>query len=482
MLKYAASARGQRHARPSRRADIRRSRHGPRHRGPGGADIGSLLAATPRTRLAATRATLVTPLPRERFGQHFLVDPGVRAGSSQAIDPRPGDRARRDRPGRGRADAAAAREARALTVIELDRDLVRPRAGAERRRSTSSRPTSSRSTSPHSLRRGPLRIVGNLPYNISTPILFHCLDQSTRFATCTSCCRRRSSSAWRATPGGKDYGRLTVMLQWRLPIEPLFALPPAPSVRRRRSIGGCAYDCRDPRRSVRLPTHLLANIVRAAFGQRRSAFNALSAVADVEQIAAAGVDRARAPRRFRPRRSSRSRNRADAPGAESSRSARPRPVTPLAARNETPLHVRARLSEAALPQPSLRKIVVSRKKPYRSRSSVVPASSMTSDSVRQPLRVRVHDHDRSRGTVARGCSRASGRSPTQRQSARGTPRRRGRQQPSVRPATTTNRLGRCARPRSARCVAAMRCVADDGAPFAADIPAFVLSVPTDSAS
>ena len=109
---------------------------------------------------------------------------------------KPGAGAGRDRPRAGRADAAAARTLRRLTVIELDRDLaarLRRNAALEVIEAdvlTVDSPRWRRSAA----RR--LRIVGNLPYNISTPILFHLLRPRRRSRTSTSCCRRKSCSAW----------------------------------------------------------------------------------------------------------------------------------------------------------------------------------------------------------------------------------------------------------------------------------------------
>ena len=146
-----------------------------------------------------------------------------------AIDPRPGDALVEIGPGRGALTRPAARSAAsALTVVELDRDLaarLRRNAGARGRRGRRARRSISR-RSPRAAAGRKLRVVGNLPYNISTPILFHLLEAS----------RRDRRPALHAAEGGgrpdrrlarhKDYGRLTVMLQWRYEIEPLLDVPP----------------------------------------------------------------------------------------------------------------------------------------------------------------------------------------------------------------------------------------------------------------
>ena len=116
----------------------------------------------------------------------------------------------------------------------------------------------------------PLRVVGNLPYNISTPILFHLLRRcGARRATSTSCCRRKWSTAWSPRPAASDYGRLSVMLQWRYDIERVLDVPPEafdppPRVDSARGAHGAA--ARSRRRSTRA---LLGELVQVAFSQRR---------------------------------------------------------------------------------------------------------------------------------------------------------------------------------------------------------------------
>jgi 16S rRNA (adenine1518-N6/adenine1519-N6)-dimethyltransferase len=69
-------------------------------------------------------------------------------------------------------------------------------------------------------------VVGNLPYNISSPLLFHLADLRSLVMTCTSCCRRKWSTAWWPSPAPKDFGRLSVMLQYRFHMERVFDVPP----------------------------------------------------------------------------------------------------------------------------------------------------------------------------------------------------------------------------------------------------------------
>jgi 16S rRNA (adenine1518-N6/adenine1519-N6)-dimethyltransferase len=206
---------------------------------------------------------------RKRFGQHFLVDGSVIDRIVAAIDPRPGQALVEIGPGRGALTAPLLARAGTLTAIELDRDL------AARLRKTPGLAVVESDVLEVDFRALPdaasgrkLRIVGNLPYNISTPILFHLLEASELVEDQHFMLQKEVVARMAAAPGGKDYGRLTVMLQWRYAIEPLFDVPPE------------AFDP-PPRvdsavlRMVPLPAPaaidraLLRELVTVAFSQRR---------------------------------------------------------------------------------------------------------------------------------------------------------------------------------------------------------------------
>lgn len=163
---------------------------------------------------------------RKRFGQHFLVDDGVIAAIVRAIDPRPGEAIVEIGPGLGALTQPLLERCGALTVVELDRDLaarLRKRAGLEVVEADVL--TVDFAALAQRLAR-PLRVVGNLPYNISTPILFHLLGAVDRVADQHFMLQKEVVERMVAGPGGKDYGRLTVMLQWRYEIEPVLDVPP----------------------------------------------------------------------------------------------------------------------------------------------------------------------------------------------------------------------------------------------------------------
>ena len=166
-------------------------------------------------------------IARKRFGQHFLVDAGVIDAIVRAIAPKPGQALVEIGPGLGAMTQPLLERCGALTVIELDRDLAarwRQRPGV----------TVVESDVPKvdfealaDAAGQPLRVVGNLPYNISTPILFHLLAVAPRVVDQHFMLQKEVVDRMAAAPGGKDFSRLTVMLQWRYRIEALFDVPPA---------------------------------------------------------------------------------------------------------------------------------------------------------------------------------------------------------------------------------------------------------------
>jgi 16S rRNA (adenine1518-N6/adenine1519-N6)-dimethyltransferase len=163
---------------------------------------------------------------RKRFGQHFLTDGAVIHAIVAAIDPQPGEAVVEIGPGLGAmTDPLVARCGR-LTVIELDRDL----AARLRRRPELDVVESdvlAVDFKALSLRLGrPLRVVGNLPYNISTPILFHLLGAVDAVVDQHFMLQKEVVDRMAAAPGSKDYGRLSVMLQWRYDIESVLEVPP----------------------------------------------------------------------------------------------------------------------------------------------------------------------------------------------------------------------------------------------------------------
>lgn len=168
-------------------------------------------------------------IARKRFGQNFLHDPGVIARIIQAIDPKPGDRIVEIGPGQAALTAPLIAKAGHIHAIEIDRDL----AARLRKRFTASELAITEQdvlrTSFSALADqlgGPLRIVGNLPYNISSPILFHLLDSAEQVVDQHLMLQKEVVDRLVAGHGSKIYGRLSVMLQARYQMARCLTVPP----------------------------------------------------------------------------------------------------------------------------------------------------------------------------------------------------------------------------------------------------------------
>ena len=205
---------------------------------------------------------------RKRFGQHFLTDGGVIDSIVRAIAPRPGEALVEIGPGLGAMTQPLLERCGALTVIELDRDL----AGRWRQRQgvtvVEADVLKVDFTALAAAFTTPLRVVGNLPYNISTPILFHLLAVARLVHDQNFMLQKEVVDRMAAAPGNKDFGRLTVMLQWRYEIEALFDVAPEAFDPPPRVVSAIV-------RMVPLPTPpqldeaRLSALVTLAFSQRR---------------------------------------------------------------------------------------------------------------------------------------------------------------------------------------------------------------------
>ena len=236
---------------------------------------------------------------RKRFGQNFLHDPGILRRIVESIAPRPEQTLIEIGPGEGALTLPLLRAAGKLIAIELDRDLIEPlKAKAQGVGELTVISADALTVDLTALAGGTrIRLIGNLPYNISTPILFHCLDHAGVIDDMHFMLQKEVVERMAAAPGSKIYGRLSVMLQLRCSVEPLLKVPPgafrpAPKV-------DSAVVRLVPLPAAAQPTvdaALLDRIVRAAFGQRRKTLsNALSGLLDADAIVAAGIDpRARA--------------------------------------------------------------------------------------------------------------------------------------------------------------------------------------------
>jgi len=168
----------------------------------------------------------VKHIPRKRFGQHFLADGAVIGAIVDVIDPKPGQALVEIGPGLGAMTNPLVERCQRLTVIELDRDLaarLRKRSELHVIESDVLRADFAAMAAQAGQK---LRVVGNLPYNISTPILFHLLESVDHVIDQHFMLQKEVVDRMAAVPGNKDYGRLTVMLQWRYDIESVLDVPP----------------------------------------------------------------------------------------------------------------------------------------------------------------------------------------------------------------------------------------------------------------
>ncbi len=165
-------------------------------------------------------------IARKRFGQHFLTDPGVIDAIVRAIDPRAGQTMVEIGPGLAALTQPLVERLGRLRVIELDRDLAaRLRAHGQLDVTEADVLTVDFSALPGAAPAG-LRVVGNLPYNISTPILFHLLDHVAVVKDQHFMLQKEVIDRMVAAPATGDYGRLSVMLQWRYAMESVLFVPP----------------------------------------------------------------------------------------------------------------------------------------------------------------------------------------------------------------------------------------------------------------
>jgi 16S rRNA (adenine1518-N6/adenine1519-N6)-dimethyltransferase len=167
-----------------------------------------------------------THIPRKRFGQHFLTDKALIEAIVDLIDPQAGETLVEIGPGLGAMTLPILARYKPLTVIELDRDLaarLRKRDDVEVIESDVLKVDFKALAAAKGAK---LRVVGNLPYNISTPILFHLLDAVDDVVDQHFMLQKEVVDRMAAAPGRKDYGRLSVMLQWRYDIESVLDVPP----------------------------------------------------------------------------------------------------------------------------------------------------------------------------------------------------------------------------------------------------------------
>jgi 16S rRNA (adenine1518-N6/adenine1519-N6)-dimethyltransferase len=229
---------------------------------------------------------------RKRFGQHFLHDPSVLQRIAQAVDPRPGEHILEIGPGQGALTALLLERAQTLDAVEIDRDLaatLRERWPGKLRLHEADALRFDFATLARE-RGGRLRIVGNLPYNISTPLLFHLLDSVDHVVDLHVMLQKEVVERMAAVPGSKDYGRLTAMLAPRLSVQWLFDVGPGAFHPPPRVWSAVARITVRPQPLFEIP-EAYARVVAAAFSQRRKTLrNSLRGIVGPEAWEATGLD------------------------------------------------------------------------------------------------------------------------------------------------------------------------------------------------
>jgi 16S rRNA (adenine1518-N6/adenine1519-N6)-dimethyltransferase len=228
--------------------------------------------------------------PRRRFGQNFLADPHYIAQIVAAVDPRPSDNLVEIGPGLAALTQQLIERTSHITAIEIDRDL----AARLQQTFTSEQLTLHIADAlrfDFATLGAHLRIVGNLPYNISTPLLFHLFQFEANLDDLRIMLQKEVIARMIAAPDTPEYGRLSVTVQARFAVKRLFTVPPgafrpAPKI---ESAVARLTPLREAKPRIDDET-VFAQVVAAAFGQRRKTLrNALSMLCDAATLEAAGI-------------------------------------------------------------------------------------------------------------------------------------------------------------------------------------------------
>jgi 16S rRNA (adenine1518-N6/adenine1519-N6)-dimethyltransferase len=231
---------------------------------------------------------------RKRFGQNFLVDSGVIARIVDVISPQPGDVLIEIGPGQAAMTRPLAESGAEMVLLEIDRDLVaRLReqfagyAGVSVHEGDALRENFDELAGHRRF-----RLVGNLPYNISTPLIFHALRWSAQTRDMHFMLQQEVVNRLAASPGCKAWGRLSIMCQLRCAVTPLFDVPPgafSPAPKVNSSVVRLVPHANPPVEVDDL--EIFEQVVRQAFSQRRKTLrNSLRSLLDAPTMEAAGID------------------------------------------------------------------------------------------------------------------------------------------------------------------------------------------------
>ncbi len=233
--------------------------------------------------------------PRKRFGQNFLRDTSVIEKILGAIAPQPGQHIVEIGPGEGALTRDLLASGAQITAVEIDKDLVPQlllRFGLSDNFKIIQADALTHDFSHMREDREKLRIVGNLPYNISTPLLFHLLGYARQITDMHFMLQKEVVQRMAATPGSNHYGRLSVMLQYACRVTPLFTVPPGafyPAPRVDSAVLRLQPWEQLPHPAV--DSKLLGHVVNTAFQQRRKTLrNALKGIISEDALTSLKID------------------------------------------------------------------------------------------------------------------------------------------------------------------------------------------------
>ena len=236
----------------------------------------------------------MTHIPRKRFGQNFLRDAAVVHRIVMAVAPGADDHLVEIGPGEGAMTQAFLPQCRHLDAVEIDRDLA---ALLARRFGDDPR---FRLHGADALRfdfrtlAGPgekLRVVGNLPYNISTPLMFHLFEHVGCVGDMHFMLQNEVVDRLAAEPGGSDYGRLSIMAAYHCRAEKLFEVYPESFHPQPKVVSAIVRLVPHDAPPVEVPPKALNRVVAAAFSQRRKTLrNSLGDLFEADEIAALDID------------------------------------------------------------------------------------------------------------------------------------------------------------------------------------------------
>lgn len=231
---------------------------------------------------------------RKRFGQNFLTDTQIIGRIIQTINPQPGERIIEIGPGQAALTQPLLASGAELHLVEIDRDLaatLQPWLAGHQNASLHIGDALTMDFADISQGQ-PFRLVGNLPYNISTPLLFHVLQWSSLIRDMHFMLQREVVERMAATPGNKAWGRLSIMCQYHCSVTPLFTVPPeafSPQPRVYSSIVKLVPHATPPVHIESMDA--FQRLVGQAFTMRRKTLrNCMRGLLDAEQIESAGID------------------------------------------------------------------------------------------------------------------------------------------------------------------------------------------------